>query len=401
MARYIGTTSASQITLGGGFGAGNQSKDTLYEFTQSIGGTQGTAKGIFSLNDIYGHTLNSNWAFDPSFVAQSITTGGSLTIGGNSINQYDYVAVNGNTTVSSFSAGDWFTNTEDTKAAVIYVNGNLTINSGQVFTPSVRKLGTYMFINGDLTVDGEISMTGRGANHSGTGNSGGSVTAVDIALIAGTHGAYSNPTIPAAGSNGGARFDATTTKVAASAAPAFGTAGGYSGNASREYLTSIAGAGANGTSFGGGPAGGSVRQAYYNNACYGGNAVANGGAAGSTQSSYYGCNGCAGNPGSSAVSGNNGGGGQTGQSGTGGVLVIFVTGTISGSGMIRANGKNGGAGSGPGLGAGAGSGGGMVAVFCGTDSFLSSGTGTIQAASGTPAGSGGSDNGFTGVFETL
>jgi hypothetical protein len=69
--------------------------------------------------------------------------------------------------------------------------------------------------------------------------------------------------------------------------------------------------------------------------------------------------------------------------------------------MIRANGKNGGAGSGPGLGGGAGSGGGMVAVFCGTDSFLSSGTGTLQAVSGTPAGSGGSDNGFTGVFATL
>ena len=79
------------------------------------------------------------------------------------------------------------------------MNGNLTINSGQTFIPSVRKLFTVLYVTGNLVVNGSISMTGRGANHSGTGSSGGATTAVDIRIGTGTFSAVVNPQIPAAG----------------------------------------------------------------------------------------------------------------------------------------------------------------------------------------------------------
>ena len=43
-------------------------------------------------------------------------------------------------------------------------------------------------------------MSARGANHSSSGSN---LTSVPIRIIDGTHGSYSNPTIPATGGTGG------------------------------------------------------------------------------------------------------------------------------------------------------------------------------------------------------
>ena len=133
----------------------------------------------------------------------SPTSGGRLTINSQFVGNYDYTAKT-TTTLSAFTASDWFTSTEDTVSAWIIVNGDLTINSGITLIPSVRKLFTVVYVSGNLVCNGTISMSARGANHSGTGNSGGATTAVDIRIGTGTFSAVSNPAIPAAGGAGAA-----------------------------------------------------------------------------------------------------------------------------------------------------------------------------------------------------
>lgn len=309
--------------------------------------------------------------------AQAVTAGGTLTINGQSLGSYDYTIKQGDQTISSFTVGDWFTTTEDTRNAIITVNGNLTINSGQTFIPSVRKLFTCIYVNGNLTVNGAISMSSRGANHNGTGNSGGAVTAAAIKLIAdGTYGGVTNPQVPAAGGSGGGQ----------GSVGAAGSGGGTGGGSGGTGGTGQGGAGAAGTSFTGGSSGGSSWNAG------GGAGTVRGGAGGNAACGGSGSNGGgAGNPGGTSC----GGGPGNAQSGTGGVLIIYVTGTYSGSGSITATGNTGGT-CGPSdcNAAGNGSGGGSITVFCTTNS-----TGPTPSASGGSAGSNSSGGGsrFSGT----
>lgn len=375
MARYIGATNSSQISLGGAFSQGNKSVDSIYNFLKDMAGVTGSAPGIFSLNEIHHHSSNSNWSFDPVTTAVSpVGGGGTLTVNGNQIGGsvgWDYTVKIGNQTVSSYNNTDWFTSVEDTRIACIHVKGNLTIDAGQTFIPSQRKLGTYIYVSGDLILNGEISMRQRGANHSGSGNSAGSVTKTDIRLINGTHGSYTNPTIPSTGMVGGARGQSPSganqnySSNMNTSITAFATGGGQHGIAFSEYTWAQGGKGGDGTSFGGGSGGGSARGAGNNgvNLTGAGNATENGGPGGNGTHTTYGCSGSAGNPGGSGT-----GNGATGNSGTGGVVVIFVEGTVSGSGNISVRGEglrsSGASGSGPGQGSAAG----MIAVFCNTNS---------------------------------
>ena len=179
MPRYLGTTNTALLSAGGGFTAGNQSADSLYAFMSSIGGIQGNAKAAYSVNDVYDNILNSVWSaayFDPVFTTVATpTAGGTMTVNGQSVASYDFVAKNGNQTISSYNNANWFTGTNDTRSALIYVNGNLTINAGQTLIPSQRKLFTAIYVNGNLTINGAISMSNVGSNHNGTGNSSGAV----------------------------------------------------------------------------------------------------------------------------------------------------------------------------------------------------------------------------------
>ena len=309
----------------------------------------------------------------------SPTAGGTLTINGNVIGSYDYTVKNGNQTVSSFTASDWFTSTQDTRSALIVVNGNLTINSGQTFIPSVRKLFTCIYVNGDLTLNGSISMSQRGANHSGTGNSGGLTTEQDIRLINGTYSSVTNPQIPAVSTGG-----------------AGGTgAGGDGGHGSGTW-----GVGANGTCFGGGSAGGGPPN-YVDPPTYRGGV-------GGLSYEYFDGNADKNTYGSGA--GNPGGAGSRPQAsaGTGGTLIVFVKGTLSGSGTFTAVGAAGGSGSSIGPAqrfshGGGGSGGGSINIIATTDS--SSTTMSAVGGAGGPGesigtGGGYSDPGYNGATGT-
>jgi hypothetical protein len=303
------------------------------------------------------------------------TAGGTLTINGQSLGSYDYTIVRGPTTVSAFTATDWFTTTEDTRSACIFVDGNLTINAGQTFIPSVRKLFTFIYVKGNLILNGSISMSARGANHSGTGTSGGFTAAQDIRIATGTYSGVTNPIIPASGGAGGAG-GAGYGGGAGGAGSSGGTGGGSGGNG----IYGRGGNGSAGTCFSGGAGGGGCGDDGYNGEAGGING-GKGGAAFSNTGKYTG--GGAGNPGGAKA----GAGGQVGANGAGGTVIIIVTGTFSGSGSVTSAGAKGGNGGNGGFdGVGGGSGGGSVNVLYGTDSS----TVTLSATGGLPGTAGGS-----------
>jgi hypothetical protein len=299
------------------------------------------------------------------------TDGGALTINSQSVGNYEYTTRKENTTISSFTASDWFTSTKDTTSSWIVINGNLTINAGQTLIPSVRKLFTVVYVTGNLVCNGSISMSARGANHTGTGNSGGATTAVDIRIGTGTFGAVTNPQIPATGGSGG---PGTTTDNASSNGTAGSNGGSGGGGAGGKFSgTARSGNGAAGTCFTGGSGGGGQISS---STTPGGDAESNGGKGGDSVGTASG--GGTGNPG-----GTKGGvSGLDGNSGTGGTLIVIVEGTLSGTGTIIGNGVAGIRP--PGAVAGGGSGGGSVTVLYKTDS-----------SSITPAATGGAGN-FSG-----
>lgn len=293
------------------------------------------------------------------------TAGGTLTVNGVSLGSYDY-AVRSGETLSSFTAADWFTSTEDTRSAWCVVNGNLTINSGVTFTPSVRKLFTVLVVNGNLTVNGTISMTARGANHSGTGNSGGATTAGNIRIITGTYSGVTDPQVPAAGGSALSGPGASSAGFTGNAGSGGGTGGGGTGAASNPE-PHAAGGGAAGTSFSGGSGGGGCTAVATIGATTTAGRTAQGsGGAGGPAGSAFNVSGAggAGNPGGAGC----GTYGLAGSSGTGGVLIVICIGELSGSGIIASNGSNGGGDVNDVSCGGGGSGGGSVTVMYASDS---------------------------------
>lgn len=252
---------------------------------------------------------------------------GALTINGQAVGNHE-VVVKGESVVSSFTASDWFTSTEDTTSSWVIVKGDLEIEASNIFTPAVRKLFTVVYVSGNLIVDGAITMTARGANHSGAGSSGGFTAPVNIRVATGTYSAVVNPQIPATGGSAGTGRSGNN-----GIAGGNGSSGGSGGGGSGAADTNPGGNGASGTCFsGGGGGGGSVASAT------GGNADANGGAGGAAAQTGGAENvdtgGGAGNPGGINAAFSN----RNGAHGTGGTLIIICEGSISGSGTISANG---------------------------------------------------------------
>ena len=297
--------------------------------------------------------------------------GGTLTLNNQALGSYDYVIREGNQTVSSFVNSAWFTDTEDSRSAWVIVRGNLTIAPGQVFRPARRKLFTVIYVTGDLVVNGEISMSQRGANHSPTGSN---IAAAEIRIANGTYSGVVNPKVPAMGAAGGpARTysgSGTSSQVGASGSNGTdGATGGGGGGALRKFgsksATVSSGAGAAGSPFSGGPGGGGVHRETSGSA---GSGAANGGRGGNgnvtTSSGDLAAGGGAGNPGGSGAKFGTGSA-AAGGNGTGGVLIIIVEGNYSGSGAVTASGASGGNGSGGGGHdcGGGGSGGGSVTIM--------------------------------------
>jgi hypothetical protein len=330
-------------------------------------GLTGLAKAAFVSGNKTVASLNTLASSMANGVTTAVapTSGGTLTVNGVSLGSYDYTLKLGSQTVSSFTSSDWFTATEDSRSAFIAVDGNLTINSGQTFTPSTRKLFTCIAVNGNLTVNGAISMTGKGANHSSSGSN---TSAGNIQIITGTYSSITNPSIPSAGGGaglGGVDPNGAWGGAGKGATGGSGTAGGTGGGGGgSHYLPWYVGTdngrggdGAAGTSFSGGSAGGSKICMSDGTE----NASPNGGAGGNSANYFAGAPGqagAAGNPTGLSRYGSSFTVGTSPVTGTGGVLIIFVSGTYSGTGTVSANGTV----------HGAGSGGGSVTIITATDS---------------------------------
>lgn len=286
--------------------------------------------------------------------------------------------------------------TPDQRMLILNYKSSLTIGTGVVLRPQVRKKGMTVFVAGTLTNNGTISMTARGAVAAGQ----------NLYLFRRNDGGYEY--IPASGGTGAtyaqASGVASTTVTAAGIkgvdGVSRGTGGGGSGGVSSwrngNGAITRSGAGATGTSYSGGSGGGGI-NAHMNNATqYNGNSAAgNGGAGGNGISyqwdgtTYVYTGGGAGNPGGNGTQAVSTGTANTynaaynGGAGTGGLLILFSNVFVN-NGVIESKGSNGGAASNGG--GGGSSGGGSINIFF---SSKYSSTGTVSAAGGSVINNGG------------
>jgi hypothetical protein len=373
----------------------------------------GSAVGVWSLSDVYENRKANTWI--GSYSQGLPTVGSTQIINSVSLGSYDFVRKPGGT-ISSFTYSDYFTDTNDSRSSIIIFDGNVTVDPGVTIVPRNRKLFTCIYVNGNLTVNGSIEMTLRGANHSAP--TGSNVAAGAIRIAPGTFSpSVTNPEIPAAGGSGGAGTGVNPGVGNQGATGTAGGTGGGSGGGAANHPTNVGGAGAPGTSFSGGPGGsvcaagnppfgtsgagspsggaggfGAVPGSPPSSLGYayagGGNsptADTNVGATEPDQNPYWGrvSPGPRSFPGVTMGYGSTAGaphggsptGGIYGNSsplgnfygGTGGVLIIMVTGTLSGNGTIRADGYYGTGGEG-GIFSRAGAGAGSVTVICASNS---------------------------------
>lgn len=251
---------------------------------------------------------------------------------------------------------------------------NMTINEGHTVTPTQRCKGMYLLIEGDLTVNGTLSMSARGANalgkFVGIDPYGESIYFHDTDLFS----MYGLPTILKYGSMGGPSVQTYTSGdgkynlkpgVSGESLENSLGGGGSGGSYSSHGGTCHSGAGAQATSFSGGAGGGGTGCIDTGGSGYAG--AANGGKGGDGRrigtvgDMVRGMGGGAGNPGG-ARSVANGGTASAGVLGTGGLMILIVKGNIifGPNGKIESKGSNGGNGATCG---GGGSGGGAIYLF--------------------------------------
>ena len=315
--------------------------DLEFEVTGVSGNDESTKKIKVSLDKYYGPVLKANSLLDAveknNFENDSTTN----ILVNNTLYSVHVYTHEGDLTISEDteygSANDVATDSEDAKNMVILkVNGNLTINNGATLT-TVKSADGYggpkgflIYATGDITNNGTISMTARGAKAVGQ----------DVYLWKNSDNSYEY--IPALGAAGG--LPATTINNGGNGSNrqlGGGGIGGHDGNRKSS--------GAAGTSYSGGTGGGGSGQ---NNGTKGTDGSDNGGAGGNGP--YNDTGGGAGNPGGT------GSWGAGGSNGTGGLLILYAT-SINNAGIIVSNGSAGG--NSACHGAGGGSGAGSINVF--------------------------------------
>jgi hypothetical protein len=277
---------------------------TLENAMLQLGGSasNNVNSGVYKINDVTSMTKAGQWnvqtptydrenqittiANQPNIISPVIRSG-RMILNGNFAGMYDFVYHNGDLDLSqqtqmggSHLENLLFSGNQDTHWALIYINGDLTVDAAVQIKPGCRKLGMCIYVAGDCKVDGLVSMTNRGANHSGKGTSGGYTVPVAIPL-------NGTLTIPAAGGVGGARAGPTvgitsngawiynngTAAGGSNTGTYCGSGGGASGMAMHYDATVnggvYSGKGGNGTCFSGGSGGAGIMEYNANGAIQG------------------------------------------------------------------------------------------------------------------------------------
>ncbi len=321
---------------------------------------------------------------------------------------YSTTTIATDTSLTSATDGAW----------VVQEYENLIVNSGKTLTVSNRNKGLILYIDNNLTVNGAITMTARGANAAGanicitpTNSTSTAVYTAGCSYSADTGDLQATYHIPAAGGGGGGAaynyINGYYNGSNGAAGTNGGSGGGGSGGMRVLYANAYSGAGSAGTSYSGGSGGGGIEALSPQTSCTlssgPADAGANGGAGGAGNS-QYGIGGCysasngqggVGNPGGV----NNAGGSNA--SGTGGLLIIIVRGntTIGAGGVISSNGTNASSGS-CSSGGGASGGGSVNLLYKGslTNSGSITATGGAHASCSGNGGNGG--NGSVRTYRT-
>jgi len=261
---------------------------------------------------------------------------------------------------NGFSTNDQFISELDGDPVVRTYN-NFTINEGHAVTTTQRCKGLYLFIDGDLTINGTLSMTARGAKAPGK----------FVGILPSTDEIFFNDVdiftekdiinIPAIGGAGAARRGATSRNPFSynglnGGTKLRGSGGGGSGAVRCDQATNVtnastvySGAGSNGTSFSGGSGGGGAASRYGSGSALAG--TANGGTGGNGKGVANANGGAAGGSGGAGAAGpgtshwtkyahssvtfNSGFG-----NGAGGLIILIVKGSIifGPNGKIESNG---------------------------------------------------------------
>jgi hypothetical protein len=289
------------------------------------------------------------------------------------------LSTSGNVSLTSTTDGD----------AVVKQYQSLTVNSGHTLTVSNRCKGLHIYVQGDLVLNGTISMTARGASAS---NANQLVTSKSIwngifsfkefEIIRSIFPYFEDITISSSSANGGNGVYAPNNNYingnnGSNGSSLFQCGGGGSGacGAHTGYgATATSGRGGNSTFFSGGAGSGGV--------CAFTSSLT------SSQGSDTGGAGSNGNNNHPGMTASSGVGNPTG--GTGGQLIIMVGGKISGSGAIESKGSN----CTSAYYGGGGSGGGCILLLTKSSFFSGSilSTGGLGTGSSNSGGSGG--NGF-------
>lgn len=292
--------------------------------------------------------------------------------------------------VSTGLATDQFCGSDVDGEMCVKEFNNFVINESHLVTTQVRRRGLIIYVKGDATINGILSMSARGAKgdpaafgvpasgltfarFSSSGNQSGASSLIgagtDVVGVEARQPEVSNGVnfnIPSVGAPGGARVTTLVTNVGTNNGfDGIGgqTGGGGSGNLYVNYSVASSGAGTAGTCFSGGSGGGGT---FADSAGAATDAAAFGGAGGNGAGNHpwQGGGGGAGNPGGLPGACGAYGCPLSGENGTGGLLVLVVKGNliVGENGSIESKGSNGRVGV-SGIGKGGGSGGGSVLII--------------------------------------
>ena len=281
--------------------------------------------------------------------------------------EYPAEIYNYNENVNYITEKNLGTSEEDSRMLIVKYNGNLNIDTDRLITAQTRKKGMFIYVAGELTNNGNVSMTARGAKAEGQ----------DVYLLKHDNGVYEY--VPAVGSAGGQSVVASNGSTKGSVGKNgrhTRTGGGGSGYATAfgqyynpwgtphfVYNSSSSGSGSAGTSYSGGTGGGSGYKYGDYEGTNGSPGESNGGTGGN------GTYGGTGNP----------GGTPDGTSGTGGLLIIYSN-QFDNKGKMEANGVDS-------NGYGGASGGGSINIFY--NQLINEGNITASGGNGINGGNGG------------